>query len=227
MFYLSTFQALNLSLLLKHLRWRAGQNDAASRRLWDDGLSLSCHPSQSVTCILPLGSKHCRCFSGYFLGARPASLAHKISYWRTDIPTFGPLGAPGAHRFAFRWALMQILHSLKYKVFVMMAQTLIQRADLFPRSRDHFVRNATRLPRRAMRLPRRSEFPCYVGDIQPQTAYPTIPQYRSEAPGGNFRLPLIIRTPCIALTYMLHVAQPFYLFPLVYKFRRFQISLTR
>ena len=51
---------------------------------------------------------------------------------------------------------MQILHSLKCKVFVMMARTLIQRADLFPRSRDHFVRNATRLPRR-------SQFPCYVG----------------------------------------------------------------
>ena len=109
---------------------------------------------------------------GYFLGARPASLAHKISYWRTDIPTFGPLGAQGAHRFAFRWALMQILHSLKCNVFVMMARMLIQRADLFPRSHDHFVRNATRLPRR-------SEFPCYVGDIQPLTAYPPIPQYRS------------------------------------------------
>ena len=54
--------------------------------------------------------------SGYFLGARPASLAHKISYWRTAIPTFGPLGAPGAHRFAFRWALMQIRHSLKWSI---------------------------------------------------------------------------------------------------------------
>ena len=72
---------------------------------------------------------------GYFLGARPASLAHTISYWRTNIPTFGPLGAPGAHRLTFRWALMQFLHSLKCKLFViMLARTLIQGADLFPRS---------------------------------------------------------------------------------------------
>ena len=49
----------------------------------------------------------------------------------------------------------------------MLARTLIQRAGLFPCCHDHFVRNATRLPRR--------EFPCYVGDIQPLTAYPTIP----------------------------------------------------
>ena len=56
--------------------------------------------------------------SGYFLGARPAALAHKISYWRTDIPTFGPLGAPGAHRSTFNWALMQFLHSLIRKLFV-------------------------------------------------------------------------------------------------------------
>ena len=56
--------------------------------------------------------------SGHFLGARPMSLAHKISYWRTNIPTFGPLGAPGALRFTFRWALMQFLHWLKCKVFV-------------------------------------------------------------------------------------------------------------
>ena len=83
--------------------------------------------------------------AGYFLGARPASLAHNISYWRSYIPTFGPLGAPGAHRFTFSWGLMQFLHSLKCKVFVMLARMLIQRAGLFPRCHDHFVRNATRL----------------------------------------------------------------------------------
>ena len=62
-----------------------------------------------------------------------------------------------------------------HKVFVrtthchiMLARPIIQRADLFPHCRDHFVRNATRLTHR-------SEFPCYVGDIQPLTAYPTIP----------------------------------------------------
>ena len=60
----------------------------------------------------------CVDISGYFLGARPASLAHTISYWRTNLPTFGPLGAPGAHRLTFRWALMQFLHSLKCKLFV-------------------------------------------------------------------------------------------------------------
>ena len=108
--------------------------------------------------------------SGYFLGARPASLAHTISYWRTNIPTFGPLGAPGAHRLTFRWALVQFLHSLKCKLFVIYNAG----PNANPGSRvricfrDHFVRNATRLPRRI-------EFPCDVGDIQPQTAYPTIP----------------------------------------------------
>ena len=62
-----------------------------------------------------------------------------------------------------------------HKVFVrtthchiMLARTIIQRADLFPHCRDHFVRNATRLTHRI-------EFPCYVGDIQPLTVYPTIP----------------------------------------------------
>ena len=122
-----------------------------------------------LTCFIGIAMK-LTCYyqhTGYFLGARPASLAHNISYWRTTIPTFGPLGAPGAHRFTFRWALMSFLHSLKCKVFVMLARTLIQRAGLFPRCHDHFVTNATRLPR--------SEFPCYVGDIQPLTAYPTIP----------------------------------------------------
>ena len=51
---------------------------------------------------------------------------------------------------------------------IMLARTIIQRADLFPHCRDHFVRNATRLTHR-------SEFPCYVGDIQPLTVNPTIP----------------------------------------------------
>ena len=62
-----------------------------------------------------------------------------------------------------------------HKVFVrdthchiLLARTIIQRADLFPHCRDHFVRNATRLTHR-------SEFPCYVADIQPLTVYPTIP----------------------------------------------------
>ena len=124
-----------------------------------------------------LSTPHIAYLSGYFIGARPASLAHKISYCRPDITTFGPLGAPGAHRFAFRWALVQILHSLKRKVFVMVVRTLFQRADLFPqKSRS-------------------------CGDIQPLTAYPTIPQYRSVTQpqgrlAGIFRLPLIIRTPC-------------------------------
>ena len=51
-----------------------------------------------------------------------------------------------------------------HKVFVrtthchiMLARTIIQRADLFPHCRDHFVRNATQLTHRI-------EFPCYVGD---------------------------------------------------------------
>ena len=62
-----------------------------------------------------------------------------------------------------------------HKVFVrathchiMLGRTIIQHLDLFPHCRDHFVRNATRLTHR-------SEFPCYVGDIQPFTVYPTIP----------------------------------------------------
>ena len=62
-----------------------------------------------------------------------------------------------------------------HKVFVrathchiMLACTIIQCAVLFPHCRDHFVINATRLTHR-------SEFPCYVGDIQPFTVYPTIP----------------------------------------------------
>ena len=47
------------------------------------------------------GSPDERRIPGIFLGARPASLAHKISYWCANIPT---LGAPGAHRSTFRWA---------------------------------------------------------------------------------------------------------------------------
>ena len=94
-----------------------------------------------------------------------------------------------------------------------MARTLIQGADLFPRCRDHFVRNATRLPCRS-----EISSPCSVSN------HPSGP---TGASGGNFRQALIIRTPCIALTYMGHAVPPFYLFLPVDKFRRFRISLTR
>ena len=98
--------------------------------------------------------------AGNFLGARPASLAHKISYWRTDIMTFGPLGAPRAHRFTYHlstcpYAISPLTKMQSICLFIMLARTLIQGADLFPLCRQHFVRNATRLAHR-------SEFPCYV-----------------------------------------------------------------
>ncbi len=47
----------------------------------------------------------------------------------------------------------------------MLARTLIQHANLFPHCR--------------------SEFPCYVGDIQPLTAYPTIPLEISDQQQGR------------------------------------------
>ena len=74
-------------------------------------------------------------------------------------------------------------------IHIMLARTIIQRADLFPHCCDRFVRNATRLTHRL-------EFPCYVGNIQPLTVYPTIPLISDPAtgaPGGNCRQALIIR----------------------------------
>ena len=47
------------------------------------------------------------------ISAHNLILTHK----HPDFRALG-LGAPGAHRLTFRWALMQFLHSLKCKLFV-------------------------------------------------------------------------------------------------------------
>ena len=89
-------------------------------------------------------------------------------HWFTNVTQAFTISAGPPAFFSHRASDTQLLLARTgHKVFVrdthchiMLARTIIQRADLFPHCRDHFVRNATRLTHR-------SEFPCYVADIQP------------------------------------------------------------
>ena len=113
-----------------------GPGPGPAGRAWASNMKLFCGPGLDIIVAARAGPHNSICGPG--LGQVSTTAAGLSRAWAsnhicgpgqgldfrpvqgpsTDIPTFGPLGAPGAHRSTFCWALMQLLHTLKCKLFV-------------------------------------------------------------------------------------------------------------